>query len=91
MFAAGVPAVSTDVGSCRQLVEGLDGVDLREIPQQAREARALVEAAPDLAAGRPEVHADRIAVVDAQAPQYGSTAASTALSSITTVFKPLTI
>lgn len=26
-YAAGVPAVSTDVGSCRQLVEGLDGDD----------------------------------------------------------------
>ncbi len=26
-YAAGVPAVSTDVGSCRQLVEGLDEDD----------------------------------------------------------------
>ena len=26
-YAAGVPAVSTDVGSCRQLVEGLDAAD----------------------------------------------------------------
>jgi len=26
-FAAGVPAVSTDVGSCRQLIEGLDAQD----------------------------------------------------------------
>lgn len=26
-FAAGVPAVSTDVGSCRQLIEGLDDED----------------------------------------------------------------
>lgn len=26
-FAAGVPAVSTDVGACRQLIDGLDGAD----------------------------------------------------------------
>ncbi|WP_244146464.1 GT4 family glycosyltransferase PelF [Paraburkholderia sp. BCC1876] len=51
-FAAGVPSVTTDVGSCRQLIYGLDGEDAalgaagRVV--QIADPRALAEAALDL-------------------------------------------
>ncbi|EUC19037.1 GT4 family glycosyltransferase PelF [Paraburkholderia hospita] len=51
-FAAGVPSVTTDVGSCRQLIYGLDGDDAalgaagRVV--QIADPRALAEAALDL-------------------------------------------
>ncbi len=51
-FAAGVPAVSTDVGSCRQLIEGLNDED-RAIGQAGRvvglaDPAALADAAVEL-------------------------------------------
>ena len=51
-FAAGVPAVSTDVGSCRQLIEGLDDAD-RAIGASGRvvglaDPKALADAAVEL-------------------------------------------
>jgi glycosyltransferase involved in cell wall biosynthesis len=51
-FAAGVPSVTTDVGSCRQLIYGLDGDDAQlgaagRVVQIA-DPRALAEAALDL-------------------------------------------
>jgi polysaccharide biosynthesis protein PelF len=51
-FAAGVPSVTTDVGSCRQLIYGLEGEDAalgaagRVV--QIADPRALAEAALDL-------------------------------------------
>ena len=51
-FAAGVPAVSTDVGSCRQLIEGLDDED-RALGPSGRvvglaDPKALADAAVEL-------------------------------------------
>ncbi|MEY8878761.1 MAG: GT4 family glycosyltransferase PelF [Leptothrix sp. (in: b-proteobacteria)] len=53
-FAAGVPAVSTDVGSCRQLIEGLPGDDAA-LGRAGRvvslaDPRALADAAVELLA-----------------------------------------
>jgi glycosyltransferase involved in cell wall biosynthesis len=51
-YAAGVPTVSTDVGSCRQLIEGLDGDDRRLGVSGAvvniAEPQALADAALEL-------------------------------------------
>ena len=51
-YAAGVPTVSTDVGSCRQLIEGLDAEDQALGPSGAvvniADPQALGDAAVDL-------------------------------------------
>jgi polysaccharide biosynthesis protein PelF len=64
-YAAGVPAVSTDVGSCRQLVEGLDAED-RALGRAGRvvgiaDPQALAEAAIEMMGDREAWHAAQAA------------------------------
>ncbi len=62
-FAAGVPAIATDVGSCRQLIEGLD----REDRQIGRAGRVVGIADPaSLAQACLELLADPVAWAQAQ-------------------------
>jgi glycosyltransferase involved in cell wall biosynthesis len=63
-YASGVPTVSTDVGSCRQLVEGLDGED-RALGAAGRVVR--IADPQQLAEAALELLGDRAAWRDAQA------------------------
>jgi len=64
-FAAGVPAVSTDVGSCRQLIHGMEGEDQALGAAGAvvgiAEPQALAEAAVSLLTDHERWHAAQLA------------------------------
>jgi glycosyltransferase involved in cell wall biosynthesis len=64
-FAAGVPAVSTDVGSCRQLIHGMEGEDQALGAAGAvvgiAEPQALAEAAVGLLSDHERWHAAQLA------------------------------